>query len=353
MEKFGKSQPVIRVEDSRFLKGEGRYVNDIVPEGALHAYFFRSSVAHAEITDLDMQEARAADGVHLVWSSDDLLAAGVDINLPATTLTNIDGTPAAAPDRPALAVGRVRFVGEAVAVVVAQTLEQARDAAELIGFEYDDLEVHVDPVPGGAPIHAQAPDNVAFDWDFGDAAVCEAAFAKATHHIKLQVGDNRIIVNSIEPRGCFAEWNGTRLHLAVNGQGVWAQKQDLSNALHLDPEQVRVTNPDVGGGFGMKGMGYPEYIVISALARALGRPVRWMSDRTEAMLTDNAGRDLTSLCELAFDADLRMTGYRVTTLCNLGAYNSQFGQPIQTQLFTKVLPGTYDVQATYLAVKGI
>ena len=353
MEKFGKSQPVKRVEDERFLTGGGRYVDDIVPDGALYAYFFRSSVAHAEIKETDLDEARGAEGVHLVWASGDLLAAGVDINLPAATLTNRDGTAAAAPARPALAVDRVRFVGEPVAVIVAETLDQARDAAEMIWFEYDDLEAHVEPVSGGAAIHKEAPENVAFDWDFGDEAECDAAFAAAAHHIKLQVGDNRIIVNSMEPRGCFAEWNGTRLHLAVNGQGVWVQKQDLSNALHLDPENVRVTNPDVGGGFGMKGMGYPEYIVIAAVARALGRPVRWMSERTEAMLTDNGGRDLTSLCELAFDADLRITGYRVTTLCNLGAYNSQFGQPIQTQLFTKVMPGVYDFQPIYLAVKGI
>ena len=352
MEKFGKSQPVKRVEDVRFLTGEGRYIDDIAPEDALQAFVFRSPVAHAVITRLDIDAARAADGVHLVLTSDDLLAAGITKGLVATVLTNRDGTKAAAPKRPILAEGRLRFVGEPIALIVAETAAQARDAAELIALDYDELPAKLDLRPGGEALHDDAPDNRAFDWSKGDEAACEAAFAKADRVVRLEVEDNRIIVNAMEPRGCFAEWQDGRLHLAVNGQGVWVIKRHLSEILGLSPDQVRVTNPDVGGGFGMKSMSYPESFAVAHAARVLDRPVRWMSERTEAMLTDNAGRDLVHEVALAFDAEQRILAYRVETRCNLGAYNSQFGQPIQTDLFSKVLMGVYDVQTTYLHVEG-
>ena len=352
MEKFGKSQPVKRVEDVRFLTGQGQYVDDIAPDAALHAFVFRSAVAHAEIVALDLEEARAADGVHLILTVGDLQAAGVKTAMPATILDNRDGTPAAAPKRHVLAKDRVRFVGEPVAVVFAETLIQARDAAELIDLDYDDLPAKIDVAAGGQVIHAEAPENRAFDWGMGDHAATEAAFVKAAHVVQLEVGDNRIIVNSMEPRGCYAEWEDDRLHVAFNGQGVWGLKDHLSLMLGLKNEQVRVTNPDVGGGFGMKAMAYPEYFVVAHAARVLGRPVRWMSERTEAMLSDNGGRDLVSLAELAFDETHKITAYRVQTKCNLGAYNSQMGQPIQTQLFSKVLMGPYDVQTTWLQVEG-
>jgi len=186
----------------------------------------------------------------------------------------------------------------------------------------------------------------------GDEAATDAVFAAAAKTVALEVADNRIIVNSIEPRGCYAEWDGTRLHLANNGQGVWVHKANLVRAFGLAEENVRVTNPDTGGAFGMKSMSYHEYFLISHATRVLGKPVRWMSERTAAMLSDNGGRDLVSFAELAFDANNKITGYRVKTKCNLGAYNSQFGQFIQTQLFSRVLMGVYDVQATWLQVEG-
>ncbi|QBF31136.1 xanthine dehydrogenase family protein molybdopterin-binding subunit [Thalassococcus sp. S3] len=352
MEKFGKSQPVKRVEDVRFLTGHGRYVDDIVPEGALYAFVFRSPVAHGVITELDLEDAREAEGVHLVITAQDLEAAGVDLAMAGTVVKNRDGSEGAKPMRPLLAKGRVRHVGEPVAVIVAETMAQARDAAELIAFDYDELPAKMDLAPGGETVHPEAADNMAFDWGMGDEDATNAAFDKAAQVVSLEVGDNRVIVNSMEPRGCFAEWDGERLHLAFNGQGVWGMKDKLVESLGLEAEQVRVTNPDVGGGFGMKAMAYPEYTVVAHAARALGKPVRWMSDRTEAMLSDNGGRDLTSLAELAFDENHRITAYRVRTRCNLGAYNSQFGQPIQTQLFSRVLMGVYDVQTTWLQVEG-
>jgi carbon-monoxide dehydrogenase large subunit len=352
MEKFGKSQPVKRVEDVRFLTGHGRYVDDIAPQGALHAFVFRSPVAHADITTLDLEDARAAEGVHAILTCADLEAAGMDVKMKATVLDNRDGTKAAAPVRPLLARGRVRYVGEPIALIVADTLTQARDAAELIELDYDERPAKVDVALGGETLHDEAPDNRAFDWGTGDEAATQAAFDTAAHTVSLEVDDNRIIVNSMEPRGCYAEWDGDRLHVAFNGQGVWGLKGQLIEMMGLNEDQVRVTNPDVGGGFGMKAMAYPEYHVVAQAARALGRPVRWMSDRTEAMLSDNGGRDLVSLAELAFDDAHKITAYRVRTKCNLGAYNSQFGQPIQTQLFSRVLMGCYDVQTTWLQVEG-
>ena len=352
MDKFGRSQPVKRVEDLRFLTGQGRYVDDIVPAGALVAHVLRSPVAHGEIAVLDVSDARAAPGVHLVLTAGDLAAAGITEGMSATVVKNRDGTQGAAPRRPLLAEGRVRFVGEPVAIVFAETLAQARDAAEAIVLDIDELPVKLDLAPGGEALHAEAPDNRAFDWGLGDQAAVAAALSAAAHVVRLRVEDNRVIVNAMEPRGCFAEWDGQRLHLSVNGQGVWGPKGQLAKILSLDPADVRVTNPDVGGGFGMKAMTYPEYFLCAHAAMVLGRPIRWMSDRTEAMLSDNAGRDLWHEVALAFDNNLKITAYQVETKCNLGAYNSQFGQPIQTQLFSRVLMGVYDVQTTWLQVEG-
>lgn len=361
MEKFGKSQSVKRVEDLRFLRGEGRYVDDIAPKSALHAIFFRSPVAHATITRLDVNDARCAAGVHAVLTIDDLDAAGMNTGMSAVTLKNRDGTKAAAPARPMLARAKVRYVGEPVAVVIAETLDQARDAAEMIEFDYDDLAAKMDRTTGGETLHDVAPDNRAFDWALGDEDAVRSVFEGASHVVSLEVDNNRVIVNPLEPRGCYAQWSAggdsgrdeRRLHVAVNGQGVWVPKDQIAQAFGLDKDAVRVTNPDVGGGFGMKAMAHPEMFSVAEAARRTGRSVRWMSERTEAMLGDNGARDLISTAELAFDAHHKIIGYRVHTACNLGAYNSQFGQMIQTQLFSRVLMGVYDVQDTFLRVEGL
>lgn len=352
MEKFGKSQSTVRVEDLRFLTGEGRYVDDIAPRDALHAFVFRSPIAHGVITELDVSDAATAEGVHLIVTNADLEAAGVNTAMPGALVDNRDGTKGAAPKRPVLASGKLRYVGEPVAMIFAETYEQARDAAELIMLDYDDLPAKMDLAPGGAALHDEAPDNRAFDWGMGDEAATEAAFAAAAKTVRLEIDDNRIIVNSIEPRGCFAEVDNGRVHLSLNGQGVWVPKGHMVAAFGLGEDDIRVTNPDVGGGFGMKAMCYNEPFVMTHAARVLNRPVRWMSERTEAMLSDNGGRDLVSTAELAFDENNKITAYRVHSRCNLGAYNSQFGQPIQTTLFSRVLMGCYDVQTTWLNVEG-
>ncbi|MBV2358289.1 xanthine dehydrogenase family protein molybdopterin-binding subunit [Thalassococcus sp. CAU 1522] len=353
MEKFGKSQPVKRVEDVRFLTGAGRFIDDVAPEGALYAYFLRSTVAHADLSELDVSEAREADGVHLVVTAADMVEAGVGHTLAATVVKNRDGSKGAEPERPVLAKGRVRFVGEAIAMIVAESLQQARDAAEMILVDFDDLPVHVDPVIGGEAIHPEAPENRAFDFGLGLEDETTRALAEAHRVVRLEVGDNRIIVNSMEARGCFAEWQDGRLHMGYSGQGVWGLKDILADAFDLPKDAVRVTTPDVGGGFGMKGMPYPEYLPVAFAAKSLGRPVRWMSDRSEAMLSDNAGRDLVTVAELGFDENNRITAYRLHTVANMGAYNSQFAQPIQTNLFARVLTGVYDIPAAYMRCEGV
>lgn len=353
MERFGKSQPVKRVEDMRLLSGHGRYVDDIAPEGALHAFVFRAPVAHAQILSLDVEEARAAEGVHAVITAQDLAKAGLDTEMTYTSAPNRDGSKAPRPKRPILAEDRVRFVGEALAMVVAESLEQAKDAAELILFDYDELPVHVEPLPGGSAVHEECPDNRAFDYGLGDEEATAKALENAAKVVRLEVSDNRIIVNSLEPRGCFAEIQDGRLHLAFGGQGVWGMKDELARVLKRDKDSIRVTNPDVGGGFGMKAFAYPEYFVAAFAADKLQRPVRWMSDRTEAMLTDNAGRDLVSMAELGFDENNRITAYRLHSFSNLGAYNSMFAQMIQSHLFARVFTGVYDIPTAYMRCEGI
>ncbi|MEL7116281.1 MAG: molybdopterin cofactor-binding domain-containing protein, partial [Pseudomonadota bacterium] len=237
--------------------------------------------------------------------------------------------------------------------VIAETMAAAKDAAELIAFDYTDLDPHVDLATGGPEIHPEAPGNIGVDYAFGDAAATEAAFQTAAHHLTYEIGDNRIICNSMEPRAAWADWQDGRLLFTFGGQGVWGVKGDLAKAYGLDADDVSVQIPDVGGGFGMKGFLYPEYLVLPQAARATGRPVRWMAERTEAMLTDNSGRGLTSTVEMALDADHRIIAYRVKNIFDLGAYNSGMGQGIQTELFIKVMMGTYDCQTAYLRSTGV
>ncbi|SHG97460.1 xanthine dehydrogenase family protein molybdopterin-binding subunit [Marivita hallyeonensis] len=353
MEKFGKSQPVKRVEDIRFLTGAGRYVDDIAPEDALRGYVFRSPVAHATVDTLDVTDARQIPGVQLVLTAQDLTEMGITEGMWGTTVPNRDGTKGAAPFRPLLATDTVRYVGEPVAFIVAETLEAARDAAEAIEFDYTEKPVHLAHAVGGEALHSVAPDNRAFDWGMGDETATQAAFDAAHRTVSLDVEDNRIIVNAMEPRGCYAEMEGDRVHLSLNAQGVWSHKTELARVLNVTEDAIRVTNPDVGGGFGMKAMPHNENFLVAIAAKHLDRPVRWMSERTEGMLSDSAGRDLNHTAELAFDANNRITAYRVHTVANMGAYNSHFAQAIQTSLFSKVLMGVYDVQTSWLHVEGV
>lgn len=353
MRAFGKAQGVLRREDLRFLTGTGRYLSDILPEGTLRAAFLRAPVAHGVITGLDTAEAMALPGVHAILTAEDLKAAGITASLWAVLAKDRLGRPGRATHRPALADGVMRHMGEPVAIVLAESQAEAQDAVEAIALDYDEKPAHLNLFSGGPAVHAEVPDNLPVDWHLGDAEAVEAAFAKAAHVTRLSVRQNRVTTVSMEPRAAFAHWDGERLHFAYNGQGVWGHKRELAKFLNLRPEQVHVTTPDVGGGFGMKSMQYPEQYALAQAAIALGLPVAWLSDRSEAMLADNGARDLESLAELAFDADHKILAYRVQNRSNLGAYNSQFGQNIQCEMFSKVLTGVYDIPCATLDVQGI
>ncbi|MEO1331463.1 MAG: molybdopterin cofactor-binding domain-containing protein, partial [Pseudomonadota bacterium] len=358
MSKFGVSQPVKRVEDTRLLTGAGAYVDDLAWAGQARAYYLRSPVAHARIATLNVDAARALPGVLAVYTAADLEADGV-APMPAPGFNNRDGSPSAKPPRPVLAADRVRYVGEAVALVVAETLAIARDAAEAIEFEFDDLDAVVEmpaALGDGAPqIHEAAPGNLCFDWGLGDEAAADAALAAAARVVRIELVNNRVVSNPMETRGVLARWDDAagKLTMESNTQGVWDAKRTVSKALGLEPEQVRITTGDVGGGFGTKGYSYPEQVSIAYAARALGRPVKWIADRSEGFLSDAMGRDHLTVAEAAFDADHRITALKVQTLAGMGAYLSPFAPFIPTGAASKVMPGVYDFQTIFIGVKGV
>jgi carbon-monoxide dehydrogenase large subunit len=352
MSKFGTAKSVLRKEDVRFLTGQGRYLDDVAPEGAAHAVFFRSPVAHARIASLDVAEAKAAPGVVGVFVAADL-DGKMKNAMDFSRVKNRDGSRGAGPRRPVLADSHVRYAGEAIAMVVAETREAALDAAELVACDFDDLPVHVGTAVGGPTIHDEAPENLAYDWAFGDEAEVARAFDTAAHRTRLELVDNRVMANPMEGRGAYAEWKDGRIHVGYSGQGVWGMKDELAAKMELPPEAVRVTTPDVGGGFGIKGFAYPEYFAVAFAARELGRPVHWIAARGEGMLTDNHGRDHVTVAEAAFDADYKLQAIRIDCVSNLGAYNSPYGQHIASDLALKVLPGVYDVQKAFFHVRGV
>ncbi|SLN10846.1 Carbon monoxide dehydrogenase large chain [Roseovarius albus] len=353
MQKFGSHGQWSRREDDRLLRGNGTFVDNIAPSDALYACFFRSPFAHAKIVALNLSDARNQQGVHLVLDADDLHAAGISKGLSSEVVECPDGTQGTAPRRSLLAERKVRFVGEPIALVVATTLQLAKDACEAIEFEHEELPAHMCLSEGGEPIHREAPNNCAFTWSAGDDTATHSAFSQAAHRVSKTVRNHRVTVNSLEPRGCFAEPAGEGVHLAFNGQGVQDLKDSISDILGMKADHIRVTTPDVGGGFGMKAMSYPEPLLLAHAVRVLDHPVRWMSERVEAMLTDTGARDLEHDAELAFDENYRLLGYRVDTRFNLGAYNSDLGQLIQTDYFAMVLSGAYRTPTCHLSATGI
>ncbi len=355
MTKFGIGQPVRRVEDQRLITGQGQFTDDISLPNQAYLYVLRSPTAHARIARLDTSAAKAAQGVLLVATAADL-DAGLPCFIP---ITNRDGSERADPKHPILCKDEVNHVGDNVAFVVAATREQAKDAAELIEVEYDELPAVADTAgalaPGAAQVHPEAPGNVAFDWHYGDEAATAAAFAGAAHVVKLELVNNRVICNAMEPRACVASWDAgaAKLTLQTGTQGVWMPQKILADSLGLEPEQVRVSTGDVGGGFGMKAFFYPEYAMTGYAARALGRPVKWTGERGESFLSDTMGRDHVTVAQLAFDADHRILGLKVDLVANMGAYYFAFAPYIPTGAALKVLPGVYDVKALSYGVKGV
>ena len=355
--KFGTSQPVRRVEDPRLLKGMGRYTDDIVLPGMLHGLVLRSPHAAARVLSIDTTVAAASPGVHAVYTASDLKAAGVGSLPCAAPVTNRDGSDMAAPPHPVLAEGMVRHVGDPVAFVVADSLKQARDAAETIVVDYDLLPSATDlattMAPGVPAVWPEAKNNVVFDWEIGDKAATDAAFATAAHVTTLTVVNNRIVVASMEARAAVADFSGGRWTLYANTQGGWLVKNLIGPVFGVDPEQFRVVTPDVGGGFGMKLFLYAEHVLTCFAARALGRPVKWAADRTEAFLCDTQGRDNITTGELALDKDGKFLALRTRNISNMGAYLSNFAPYIPTYAGTSVLSSIYGFKAIYANVIGV
>ena len=353
--KFGLAQPVRRVEDPRLLKGMGRFTDDIVLTGMLHGLVVRSPHAAAAIRSIDTAAAAAAPGVHAVYTAADLKGLG---GLPcAAPVTNRDGSAMASPPHPVLADGAVRHAGDPVAFIVAGSIEQARDAAELVSVDYDvlpsatDLATAIDP--GQPRVWPDVANNTVFDWEIGDKAATDAAFASAAHVTRLTVVNNRIVVASMEARAAVADYADGRWTLYANTQGGWLVKNLIAPLFGTDPETFRIVTPDVGGGFGMKLFLYAEHVLTCFAARALGRPVKWAADRSEAFLCDTQGRDNITLGELAMDKDGTFLALRTRNVSNMGAYLSTFAPYIPTYAGTGVLSSIYGFKAIYANVIGV
>ncbi len=359
MSKFGISQPVRRVEDPRLLKGNGRYTDDIAPAGLLHGVVLRSPHAAARIGGVDTAAAMAVPGVVAVYTSADLNADKLGTLPCAVALTNRDGTTQALPPRPVLADGAVHHVGDPVAFIVAETVQAGRDGAELIDVQYDPLPSATDLAtamePGQPLVWANVPNNVCFDWEIGDKAKTDALFASAAHVVRVDVVNNRIVVNSMEPRVALAEFDAgaNRWTLHANTQGGWLVKNLMAPVFGVEPDAFRIITPDVGGGFGMKLFLYPEHVLTCYAARKLGRPVKWTSERSEAFLSDTQGRDNVTTGEVAVDGDGKFLALRTRNVANMGAYLSNFGPFIPTLAGTGVLASVYGFQAVYANVIGV
>jgi carbon-monoxide dehydrogenase large subunit len=359
MAKFGIGQPVRRVEDQRFITGTGRYTDDIDLDGQVYLAVVRSPEAHARIRSIDVAAARAAPGVLAVVTGKEYAATGGNALPCGIPMENRDGSKGQNRLRPVLCIDRVRHVGDNVAFVVAETPGQAKDAAELVAVDYESLPAVADTEsavePGQPLVHDDVPNNLSFDWEYGDRAAVDAAFAGAAHITKLRVVNNRLVANAIEPRAAIADYDGAAgtITLHTCTQGGWLLTDILAGALKIDPAKVRILTPDVGGGFGMKAFFYPEYAMAAWASRLLGRPVKWTGERSETFLADVMGRDHVTAAELALDADHRILGMKVETTANMGAYSSLFGPFIPTGAALKVLPGVYDVKHLAYRVKGV
>jgi carbon-monoxide dehydrogenase large subunit len=347
-QRFGSGRAVKRIEDEGLLKGLGQYTDDLAPAGQLHAVFVRSPYPHARIVSIDTANAAALPGVAKVVTGAELVAAGVQPIPTNPAFRRADGSPAATAPRRALAHERVRYVGEPVALVVAETLQQARDAAEAVWVEYEELP-HVvvldDAVAPGAPALSDAPDNIAAEMRFGDAQQAAAVFAQAAHVVKRRVVNQRVAAVSIEPRSVLA-WvaEDGRLTLRMSSQMPSGVRNALANdVLGIGRDKVRVTVGDVGGGFGMKTGIYPEDAAVAWGAWTLKKPVKWIADRSEEFLSSFHGRDQQADAELALDADGKILALRLRTLANMGAYATATGMTIPMIVGPWVQTSVYDV----------
>ena len=352
--------PVRRREDYRFLTGQGTYTDDINRPRQLHAYILRSPHAHARIAGIDTSAAASAPGVAAIYTGKDMAADGVG-GLPCGWLIHSkDGSPMAEPPHPLLAVDRVRHVGDPVAVVIAETLAQAREAAEQLRVDYVEEPAVVDPAealkPGAPQVFAEAPGNLCYDWHLGDLAAVDAAFARAARVVKLDLVNNRLVPNAMEPRAAIGEFDR-----ATGDYTLFTTSQNphvirlLMGAfvLHIPEAKLRVVAPDVGGGFGSKIYHYAEEAIVTWAAGKVRRPVKWTAERSESFMSDAHGRDHVTHVELALDAQAKFLALKVSTIANMGAYLSTFAPCIPTYLYGTLLAGTYTTPAIYVETKAV
>jgi aerobic carbon-monoxide dehydrogenase large subunit len=349
---------VRRKEDHRFITGKGRYTDDLDRPGQAYAYFVRSPYAHARIRHIDATAAKAMPGVVDVLTGADLAADALGDLICGWMIHSKDGSPMKMGSHPALAKEKVRYVGDHVAVVIAETLNQAKDAALAVEVEYELLPAVADlaTATDGEQIHDCAPRNTAFEWELGDKAATEAAFARAAKVTSIDIVNNRLAPNAIEPRAAIGEYDSgdDAFTLWTTSQNPHVARLVLSAFVGIAPEnRLRVIAPDVGGGFGSKIFIYAEETVCAWAAKKVGRPVKWTGDRSEAFLSDAHGRDHITHAELALDEAGHIIGFRVKTRANMGAYLSLFASSVPTYLYATLLSGQYAIPAIYCEVDAV
>ncbi len=360
MAETGIGAAVRRKEDFRFLTGKGHYTDDINRPGQVYAYFLRSPHAFARIRKIDTDAAKAAPGVIAVYTGADT-AAGKVGGLPCGwVVKGKTGEPHKAPAHPPLAVDTVRYVGDHVAVVIAESRAEAKDAAERIVVDYEVLKPVIgvaDAIKPGAPqVHSDVPGNICYDWEIGDKAATDAAFAKAAHVAKIDLVNNRLIPNAMEPRAAICEYDAgiDSYTCFVTNQNPHVLKLILcAFVLGLSENKLRVIAPDVGGGFGSKIYCYAEETVLLWAAHHVGRPIKWAAERSESFLSDAHGRDHVTRAELALDKNGTFLGLRVSTLANVGSYLSTFATAVPSYLYATLLAGQYKTPAIYAEVKTV
>jgi carbon-monoxide dehydrogenase large subunit len=358
MEGIGAS--VVRKEDKRFITGKGRYVDDIKLVGLTYAQFIRSPHAHAKVKSIDASAALKMPGVIAILNGKELVEDKIGNLICGWAITSKDGSPMKMGAWPAMAPETVRFVGQAVAVVIAETKNAARDAAEAVVVDYEELPSVPDiraAIKSGAPqLHPEAPGNIVYDWVLGDEAAVKDAFGRAANVVSLELTNNRLVPNAMEPRAAIADYDTAEEHftLYTTSQNPHVARLVLSAFYNIAPEhKLRVIAPDVGGGFGSKIYIYPEEMVCLWAAKKLGRPVKWTADRSESFLTDAHGRDHVTKAEMAFDKDNKILGLRVKTHANFGAYMSLFSSAVPTYLYATLLSGQYVIPAIHCEVIGV
>jgi carbon-monoxide dehydrogenase large subunit len=354
----GVGAAVRRKEDLRFITGKGQYTDDISRPGETRAAFVRSPHAHAKIKSVDTKAAAAMPGVLAVLTGAQLASDKIGNLICGWMIHSKDGSPMKMAPHPAIAAGKTCYVGDPVAVVVAETPAQARDAAEKVKVDYEVLPAVTDPAKAQSQpaIHEIAPKNTIYQWHLGDAKATDAAIKSAKHVTKLDIVNNRLVPNAMEPRVAIGEYDsGTQNFTLWNtSQNPHVARLVIAAFVGVAPEhKLRVIAPDVGGGFGSKIFIYPEEVVCLWAAKKVGRPVKWTCDRSEAFLADAHGRDHVTHAEMAFGDDGRIIGLKVKTVANLGAYMSTFSSSVPTYLYATLLSGQYDIPAIYCEVDAV